>query len=132
MTVIDHIHGRKILATEESDGVTLAAYTINQHLKKKYTLKSLKKTYREITGSTLLHLLQEEMDSMIVFYRYHTKIKEYLNRKGDFHLKIELIGKAGMMNRFNPLDIKFKISTETPWYCDFIQKFRKRNGKQDV
>jgi hypothetical protein len=50
---------------------------------------------------------------MLVLYRYVTRAKKYTDKKGVSQVEIRLIGKASSMNRYNPLDIKLEITTET-------------------
>jgi hypothetical protein len=65
-----------------------------------------------VSGQDVLKLLQEEIDSMLILYRYSTKVKRYTNRNGISHLDIKLFGRAGTMHRYNPLDIEVNIITE--------------------
>ena len=60
---------------------------------------------------------------MLILYHYITKAKTYTDRKGISQVKIRLIGKAGMMNRYHPLDIALDITTEMPQaYPKLIEK----------
>ncbi|MBN2591093.1 MAG: hypothetical protein JXA96_14600 [Sedimentisphaerales bacterium] len=56
--------------------------------------------------------VQKEMDSMLILYRYITKVKQYTDRKGISQCCIKIIGKAGMLSRYNMLNIKLDIKTE--------------------
>ena len=60
----------------------------------------------------LLERLQDELNGMAVLYRYSTHIKRYTDRNGQPQLHLKLIGKAGMMSKYNPLDIQLVIRTE--------------------
>ncbi|GAG90668.1 unnamed protein product, partial [marine sediment metagenome] len=54
------------------------------------------------------------LDSMLILYRYTTKVKKYTDRKGVSQVEIRLIGKASMRSGYNPLDIELGITTEMP------------------
>ena len=113
MSLIDFIKRRKSVIYQESEGINLVNYLINEFKDRRFTFSGLKNKYSGISGDKLLKLLQEEMDSMLVLYRYITKAKQYTDRKGVPQIEIRLIGKASSMGRYNPLDIKLDITTET-------------------
>jgi hypothetical protein len=113
MFLIDLIKGRKKVVHQEGEGMNLAIYLINEFKDRRFTFRGLKNKYSGISGAELLELLKEEMDGMLVLYRYVTKAKQYIDRKGVSQVEIKLIGKAGSVNRYNPLDIKLDIATET-------------------
>jgi hypothetical protein len=108
----DFINGRTNVVHQESDGINLAIYLINEFKNRRFTFRGLKKKYSGIDGENLLKLLQEEMDGTLILYRYITKLKKYTDRKGVPQIKIRLIGKASSMSRYNPLDIELNIITE--------------------
>ena len=112
-TVINWLLGRKRIVNQESKGIDLAIYLINEFKDRTFTFKGLKNKYFGISGDELLKLIQDELESMIVLYSYTTRAKTYTDRKGVSQLKIRLIGKVSMMHRYNPLDIKLDIKTET-------------------
>ena len=112
-TVIDWLLGRKRIVNQGSKGIDLAIYLITEYKDRTFTFKGLKNRYFGIRREDLLKLIQEELESMIVLYSYTTRAKTYTDRKGVSQLKIRLIGKVSMMHRYNPLDIKLDIKTET-------------------
>jgi len=114
MFLIDVIKRRKNIVNQESEGVNLAIYLINEFKDRTFTFKGLKNKYFGIRWEQLLKLIQDELDGMLVLYRYTTKAKIYTDRKGVTQVKIRLIGKAGTMNRYHPLDIALDITTEMP------------------
>jgi len=113
MSLIDFIKRRKNIVTQENEGINLAIYFINQFEDRTFTFKGLKNKYFGLRKENLLKLIQEELDSMLVLYRYTTKVKTYTDRKGISQAKIKLVGKVNTMNRYNPLDIELDIKTET-------------------
>jgi len=113
-TVIDWLLGRKHIVNQESKGIDLAIYLINEYKNRTFTFKGLKNKHFGIKGDKLLKLIQEELESMIVLYNYTTKAKTYTDKKGVTQLKIRLIGKVSMMHRYNPLDIELDLETEMP------------------
>ena len=123
MFLTDLIKRRKNIINQESKGVDLAIYLINEFKDRTFTFKGLKNKYFGIKGEELLKLIQEELESMIVLYSYTTRAKTYTDRKGVSQVKIRLIGKVSMMHRYNPLDIKLDITTEMP------QNYPKLRGK---
>ena len=112
-TVIDWLLGRKRIVKQESKGIDLAIYLTNEFKDRTFTFKGLKNKYFRIRREELIKLIQDELESMVVLYNYTTRAKTYTDRKGISQLKIRLIGKVSMMHRYNPLDIKLDISTET-------------------
>jgi hypothetical protein len=112
MRFIDIIKRRKNVVYQESEGVNLAIYFINQFIQRQFFFKGLKNVYSDVRGDHLARLLQAEMDSALLLYRYRTKIKTYIDRKGVSQLNIWLFGRASMMDRYNPLDIVMCIKTE--------------------
>jgi len=113
-TVIDWLLGRKHIVNQESKGIDLAIYLINEFKDRTFTFKGLKNKYFGIRGEELLKLIQEELESMIVLYNYTTRTKTYTDKKGVSQVKIRLIGKVSMMHRYNPLDIELDLKTEMP------------------
>ncbi|MBC8471188.1 MAG: hypothetical protein H8D56_17135 [Planctomycetes bacterium] len=114
MFLTDLIQRRKNIINQESKGINLAIYLINEFKDRTFSFKGLRNKYFAVTGEELLKLIQEELESMIVLYNYTTRAKTYTDRKGVSQLNIRLIGKVSMMHRYNPLDIKLDITTEMP------------------
>ena len=114
MSLIDVIKRRKNIVCQESEGVNLAIYLINEFKDRTFTFKGLKNKYLGLSGENLLKQIQEELDSMLILYRYATKVKRYIDRKGVPQIEIKLIGKASTMNRYNLLDIELDFKTEMP------------------
>ena len=114
MSLIDLVKGRKNIVCQESDGINLAIYLINEFKDRTFTFKGLKNKYLGLSGENLLKRIQEELDSMLILYRYTTKVKKYTDRKGIPQVEIKLADKASTMNRYNPLDIELDIKTEMP------------------
>ena len=114
MFLIDVIKGRKDIINQESEGVNLAIYLINEFQDRTFTFKGLKTRYFGLKEENLLKLIQEELDSMYILYRYTTKVKKYIDRKGVPQAIIRLIGKASIRDGYNPLDIALVIKTELP------------------
>ncbi len=123
MFLIDLIKKRKNIVNQESKGINLAIYLINEFKDRTFTFQGLKNKYFGIKGEELLKLVQGELGSMIVLYNYTTRAKTFTDRKGISQLQISLIGKVSMMHRYNPLDIKLDIITEMP------QDYPKLRGK---
>ena len=111
MSLIDFIKGRKNITYQKSDGMNLAIVEINENKERKFNFKGLNSNRSGISGRDVLELLQEEIDNMLILYRYSTKVKKYTDKNGTPHLDIKLLGRAGTMNRYNPLDIEINIIT---------------------
>jgi len=114
MSLIDRIKRRKNITYQESDGINLAIDFINQFEGRTFTFKGSKNKYFGLGRESLLERIQEELDSMLILYRYTTRIKKYTDRKGFLQVEIKLVGKANTMNRYNPLDIELDVKTEMP------------------
>ena len=114
LNFFDWLVGRKRIEYKEGVGLSLALYLINEFQDRTFTFKGLKKKYFGLRGTELLKLIQEELDSMLVLYRYTTKVKTYTDKKEVSQAKIKLIGRASMRSRYNPLDISLEIKTEMP------------------
>jgi hypothetical protein len=113
MSLTDFIKRRKEVVHQEGEGINLAIYLINEFKDRRFTLRGLKNKYSGVGGEELLKLLKEEMEEMLILYRYITRAKKYVDRKGVYQVEIKLIGKASSIDRYNPLDIKLDITTET-------------------
>jgi len=101
MFLTDLIKRRKNIINQESKGINLAIYLINEFKDRTFTFKGLRNKYFGIRGEELLKLIQEELESMIILYNYTTRAKTYTDRKGVSQVKIRLIGKVSMMHRYN-------------------------------
>ncbi len=112
MSVIDLIKVRKEIVYKENEGIKSAVYLINEFNGRTFSFKGLKKKYSGLTGQELIERVQEEIDNMLIMYRYKTKAKKHIDSKGNKQLRIKIVGKAGMMTRYNPLDIVMNIKTE--------------------
>ena len=114
MSLIDLIKRRTHIVNQENEGINLAIYFINKFQGRTFTFKGLKNKYFGLSGENLLELIQEDLDSLFILYRYTTRVKTYTDRKGVSQVKIRLIGKASMRSGYNPLDIELDITTEMP------------------
>jgi len=114
MYIIDLIKKRKNVVHQESEGINLAIYLVNEFKDRTFTFKGLKNKYLGLSEENLLKRIQEELDSMLILYRYTTKVKKYTDRKGVSQVEIKLAGKASTMSRYNPLDIELELKTEIP------------------
>jgi len=114
MSLTDLIKRRKDIVYQESEGINLAIYLINEFQDRTFTFRGLKNKYFGLSGENLLERIQEELDSMLILYRYTTKVKKYTDRKGVPQVEIKLAGKASTMSRYNPLDVELDIKTEMP------------------
>jgi len=114
MSLVDSLKGRKNVTLQENDGINSAIHLINEFRDRTFTFKGLKKKYSKLDGTDLLKRIQEEMDSMLILYRYTTKIKTYIDKRGITQAEIRLLGKASTMSRYNPLDVELFVKTEIP------------------
>ena len=114
MSLIDVVRRRKNVVNQESEGINLAIYLINEFQGRTFTFKGLKNRYLGLDGEKLLDRIQEELDSMLILYHYTTRVKKYTDRKGVPQVEMKLVGKTNTMNRYNPLDIELYIKTEMP------------------
>jgi hypothetical protein len=112
MSLVDFIKRRKNVIHQESEGINLAIYSINEFENRRFSFKGLKNKYSGIEGEDLLKLLQDELDSMLILYSYTTRVKKYTDKNGIAQVKIKLIGRAGTTNKYNPLDIELSMTTE--------------------
>ena len=112
MSIIDFMKKRKNVTYQQSDGINSAIQLINEFKNRTFVFKGTKKKYFGISQEDILIKLQEEMDNMLVLYRYTTSIKTYVDKKGVTHAEIKLYGKVSGMDRYNPLDIEMEIKTE--------------------
>ena len=112
MSLIDLIKRRTHIVNQKREGINLAIYLINEFQDRTFSFKGLKNKYFGLSGENLLKRIQEELDSMLILYRYTTRVKKYTDRKGVPQVKIKLVGKASTMRRYNPLDIELDIKTE--------------------
>ena len=114
MSLIDLIKRRRSVVNQESEGVNLAIGLINEFQDRTFTFKGFRNKYLGLKGENLLKRIQQELDDMLILYRYTTRAKKYTDRKGVPQVEIKLVGKAGTRNRYNPLDIELDIKTEMP------------------
>jgi len=114
MSFVDIIKKRTHVVNQESEGTNLAICLINEFQGRTFTLKGLRSKYSGLKDENLLELIQDELDSMFILYRYTTRVKKYTDRKGLSQVIIRLIGKASMRDGYNPLDITLVIKTEMP------------------
>lgn len=112
MSLSDLLKRRKNIVFQESKGLDLAIYTINEFEDRRFSFRGLRCKHSGVNGEELLKLLQKEIDSTLIVYRYMTKVKKYMDQKGTPQIQIKIIGKASMMSRYNLLDIKLKIITD--------------------
>ena len=105
MSLTDFIKRRKNIVYRESEGINLAIFLINEFQGRTFTFKGLKNKYFGLNRDGILKRIQEELDSMLILYRYATRAKKYTDKKGIPQLKINLNGKAITMNRYKQLDI---------------------------
>ncbi len=113
MRLIDLIKKRKDVIEIECEGINSAICCIHEFEDRTFTFKGIFKKYNRLDVDRLLVRLQDELNSMVVHYRYSTRIKRFTDRNGQPQIHLKLIGKAGMMSKYNPLDIQLDIRTET-------------------
>lgn len=112
MGMIDYLKRRTNIVEIESDGLNAAIGSIRDFEGRRFTLKGMQRNYTGLDSDRLLKQLEYELNHMAVLYRYITKIKTYTDRKGQAQLYLQVLGKAGMLSKYNPLDIRLKIVTE--------------------
>lgn len=112
MSLVDLLKRRKNIVFQESKGLDLAICTINEFEDRRFTFRGFKKKYSGVNKEELLEVLQKKMNSTLIVYRYMTKLKRFDDQNGKSQILIKIIGKASMMSRYNPLDIKLKIITD--------------------
>ena len=112
MSLSDIIKRRKHIVSHEGQGINLAITLVKRYAHRTFTFKGIKKSYIGINGEKLITLIQDELDSMIVMYRYETKAKTYIDKNGIEQANIRLIGRASVRGGYNPLDIALDIATE--------------------
>ena len=122
MSLTDFIKRRRNIVNQESDGINLAVYSIKELQDRTFTFKGLKNKYFGLSGENLLNRIQDDLNSMLILYRYTTRVKRYIDRKGVPQIEIKLTGKAGTMDRYNPLDIELDLKTEMPQACPELRK----------
>jgi len=113
MTFIDLIKKRRNIVLDEGEGINLIPKYVKKYDGRKFYFKGLKNKYFGLSNEELLKQVQKELDSMLVLYRYHTRVKQYTDRKGISQCFIKIMGKAGMFNRYNMLNIELKIKTQS-------------------
>ncbi len=112
MSITDWIKGRKKVTYQESEGTGLVAHLIDEFQDRRFTFRGTKRKYSGIDKEELLKIIQKEMDSALILYRYITKVKRYTDRKGISQVEIKIVGNASAINRYNPLDIELEIKAE--------------------
>ena len=91
MFIIDWIKGRKDVVYQESEGTSLVAYLMDEFQDRKFTFRGAKRKYSEIDKEELLKVIQSEIDSALVLYRYMTRVKKYIDRKGISQVEIKML-----------------------------------------
>ncbi len=112
MSLTDLIKRRKHIVNHEGQGINLAITLVKRYAHRTFTFKGIQKTYFGIKGDSLIAFIQDELDSLIVMYRYETKAKTYTDKNGIEQANIRLIGRASVRGGYNPLDIAMDIATE--------------------
>ena len=113
MSLIDFIKRRKNVVYQQSKGINLAVNLINEYKERTFIFRGLKNKYFGLSGENLLKQIQDELDSMLILYRYTTRVKKYTDRKGVPQVEMKLVGQANTMGRYNPLNVELYIRTET-------------------
>ena len=113
MGLIDYLKRRTNIVEVESNGLNAAIGSIREFEGRRFTFKGLQSKYTGMDSDQLLKRLEYELNHMAILYRYITKIKTYTDRKGRTQLHLQVQGKAGMMSKYNPLDIRLEIVTES-------------------
>jgi len=114
VSLIDLIKRRTYVVNQEREGTDLAVYLINEFQDRTFSFKGLRGRRFGLKSEDLLNLIQEELDSLFILYRYTTTAKKYTDRKGVPQMTIRLVGKASMRSGYNPLDIALVMKTEMP------------------
>jgi len=114
MSLIDLIKRRTHVVNQENEGTNLAVCLIDEFEGRTFTFKGPRNKCSGLNREDLLKRIQQELDSVVILYRYTTKAKKYIDRKGVPQLIIKLIGKASMRSGYNPLDIEMVMKTEIP------------------
>jgi len=74
----------------------------------------LESKHTGVDGYEITRFIQKELPS---YYTYTTKVKRYFDRRGIHHAKVEIVGNIEVtraVNRYNPLNKTFRITTEKP------------------
>ena len=66
MFLTDLIKRRKNIVNQESQGINLALYLINEFKDRTFTFKGIKNKYFGIRREEFIKLIQEELENMII------------------------------------------------------------------
>lgn len=108
-TIIDWLAGRKNIEKAKAPGTSLAIQTIEEFHGRTFSCPETTPKTSGIQREEILVLIKEELPS---YYGYTTRIKKFVDRRGILQAKIELVGSLSVLERYNPFNRIFHITTE--------------------
>ena len=110
-TIIDWLAGRKHIEKTKGPGTSLAIQTIEEFPGRTFKCLETKPKTSGIHREEILELIKEELPG---YYDYTTRIKKYVDKRGVPQAEIEIVGSLSVLERYNPFDRTFHITTESP------------------
>lgn len=110
-TIIDWLTGRKHIEQTKEPGISLAIQTIEEFPGRTFSCPETIPKTSGIHREEILELIKEELPG---YYDYATRVKKYVDRRGTPQAEIEIVGSLSVLERYNPFDRIFHITTESP------------------
>ena len=107
--IIDWLAGRKYIEKAKAPGTSLAIQTIEEFHERTFRCPEATPKTSGIHSEEILELINEELPG---YYDYTTRVKKYVDRRGTPQAKIELVGSLSILERYNPFNRIFHITTE--------------------
>ncbi len=108
-TIIDWLRGRKCIQHKKESGIGLAFQTIDEFPGRTFSCPETVPKTSGIYREEILELIEEELPG---YYDYATRVKKYVDRRGDPQAKIEIVRSLSVLGRYNPFNRRFHIATE--------------------
>ena len=105
---------RRQVEYEQGEGLDLAVQTVSELRERTFKVLGLESKHTGIDGDEITRFIQKELPS---YYAYTTKVKRHFDRRGIHHTKVEMVVNIRVtraLNRYNPLNKTFRITTEKP------------------
>lgn len=107
--IIDWLVGRKHIKRIRGQGISLAIQTIEEFPERTFSCPETIPKTSGIHKEEVLELIKKELPG---YYNYTTRVKKYVDRRGIPQAEIELVGSLSVLERYNPFNRSFHITTE--------------------
>ncbi len=113
IALLCRLKGQRSAEYRQANGLALAVATLDAFRDRSFRVKGMGIKNDNVPGEEVIRFIEEELPD---YYTYNTQAKTYANRHAIPQAHVTITGTMGLsrrLNRYNPLDLKCTIRSNT-------------------